>query len=216
VQTLANHKYVGHFAMLVYYVAGPVDLRARGEPQSARVRIHADAPVLGHEPLERRRGAWAWYALFWGGVAVLLAIVSNLFWTRGEERGRGWRMRLARMRATRPVLAAAGIAGALVLGTVGFILYNTTVPEPAETDSDKERVRVEYERRYKRFEWAPQPRVTAVKLHVELFPRAEEMRARGSYTLRNAPARGSTRCTWTSPAACGSTTLAFDGRRGGW
>jgi hypothetical protein len=83
------------------------------------------------------------------------------------------------------VLAAAGIAGALVLGTGGFILYNTTVLNPLETDSDTERVRVEYERRYKRFEWAPQPRVTAVKLHVELFPRAEEMRARGSYTLRN-------------------------------
>ncbi|HEX8430015.1 MAG TPA: ABC transporter permease, partial [Longimicrobium sp.] len=184
-QTLANHKYVGHFGMLLYYVGGPT-VYSLGVQHN--LLVYASSPTLQYSDMNRWTGAevpWAWFTLFWLAVATLLVVLCNLFWTRGEERGRGWRMRLARLRATRPVLVAASVAGALMLGTGGFILYNTVVLNPLHTDRDSERVQAEYERRYKRFEWAPQPRVTGVKLHVELFPRAQEMRTRGTYTLRN-------------------------------
>ncbi|HEY0036536.1 MAG TPA: M1 family aminopeptidase, partial [Longimicrobium sp.] len=42
-----------------------------------------------------------------------------------------------------------------------------------------------YEREYKRFEWVPQPRVTGVTVRVDLFPKAQELRARGTYRLHN-------------------------------
>ena len=185
VQTLANHKYVGHFAMLIYYVAGP-SIYALGVQHN--LLVYASTPTLQYSDMNGwngAEGAWTWYALFWGGVAVLLAIASNLFWPRGEERGGGWRTRLARMRATRPLLAVSALAGLLVLGTGGFIVYNTAILNPWTSDDDSEQVQLRYERQYKRFEWVPQPRVTGVKLRVELFPRAQEMRARGTYRLHN-------------------------------
>lgn len=185
VQTLANHKYVGHFAMLVYYVAGP-SIYALGV--SHNLLVYASTPTLQYSDMNGwngAEGAWTWYALFWGGVAVLLAIASNLFWRRGEEQGGGWRTRLARARATSPVLAAAALAGLLVLGTGGFIVYNTAVLNPWTSEEESEQVQLRYEREYKRFEWAPQPKVTGVKLRVDLYPRAQELRARGTYRIHN-------------------------------
>jgi hypothetical protein len=185
VQTLSNHKYVGHFVMLVYYVAGPIAVTILVQHN---LLVYASTPTLQYSDMNGwggALGAWSWYALFWGGVAVLLAIASNLVWPRGEERGGGWRMRLARMRTTRPLLAASVLAGLLVMGTGGFIVYNTAVLNPWTGEDDSEAVQLRYERQYKRFEWAPQPRITGVKLLVELFPKAQEMRAHGTYRLHN-------------------------------
>ena len=185
VQTLANHKYVGHFAMLLYYIGGPT---IAGIWVQHNLLMYASTPTLQYSDMNGWGGAesaWTWYALFWGGAAVLLAVVSNLFWPRGEERGGGWRTRLARMRTTRPLLAASVLAGLLVMGTGGFIVYNTAVLNPWTGEDDSEAVQLRYERQYKRFEWAPQPRITGVKLLVELFPKAQEMRAHGTYRLHN-------------------------------
>jgi ABC-type transport system involved in multi-copper enzyme maturation permease subunit len=185
VQALASHKYVGHFAMVVYYVGAPTVLSLGFQHN---LLVYASTPTLRYSDMNGWNGAagpWGWYALFWGGVAVLLAIASNLLWPRGEERGGAWRVRLARARATRPLLTAVALAGALVLGTGGFIVYNTLVLNPHQDEDESERVQLRYEREYKRFEWVPQPRITGVRLTVELFPRAQEVRARGTYRLRN-------------------------------
>jgi ABC-type transport system involved in multi-copper enzyme maturation permease subunit len=185
VQTLSNHKYVGHFVVLIYYVVSPFVTTIWVKHN---LLVYSSTPTLQYSDMNGWNGAlesWSWYALFWAGAAVLLAIASNLFWPRGEERGGGWRVRLARMRTTRPLLVAATLAGLLVLGTGGFIVYNTAVLNPWTAEDESEAIQLRYERQYKRYEWAPQPRVTGVKLLVELFPGAQEMRARGTYRLHN-------------------------------
>ena len=54
----------------------------------------------------------------------------------------------------------AAAAVVLVLGTGGFVLYNTNVLREYRTAWEAEAVEAEYERRYKRFEDAPRPRLT--------------------------------------------------------
>jgi ABC-2 type transport system permease protein len=189
VQSLVNHKYVGHLLMILYWVVGPIVATRIADHNlafypSTPTTFYSDMNGYGHTLVAGR-----WYLLFWAGVAVLLAILSNLFWVRGMESGSRWRVRLARARLTRPVLTAAGVAMALVLSTGGFILYNTVGLNDWEPEEDANRALADYEKRYKKFETLPQPRITKADLQVDIFPGTRDLRLRGSYRLVNRTAR---------------------------
>lgn len=185
VQSLVNHKYVGHLIVILFYVSTPL-LYLAGlthnlfHYSSTPETFYSDMNGYGHtiEP-------WGWYTAFWAGVAVLLAVLSNLFWVRGMETGGRWRARLARMRFRRPALVATLSALALILGTGGFILYNTVELNEWKPDDEEERITVEYEKQYKRFESLPQPKITAVTVDVDIYPEGRDLRIRGVYRLAN-------------------------------
>jgi ABC-2 type transport system permease protein len=128
---------------------------------------------------------FVWFKLYWAAVAALLALLSNLLWVRGEERSTHWRMRLARARLSRRVAVAFVVAGGVVLGTGGFIFYNTNQLNEFRTTVADERVRAEYERLYKQYEGIPQPRVTGVELAVEIYPERRDVEIRGEMRLAN-------------------------------
>jgi hypothetical protein len=186
IQTLVNHKYVGHFVFILWFVGQVVlflllgvehNLLAYG---SAPSLTYSDMNGYGHPIIGFR-----WLTLYWLGVSLLLAVLSNLFWVRGEETGARWRLRLARLRLTRPLLAATAGLVVLVLATGGFIFYNTNVLNDFENSEEGEAIQARYERDYKRYEWAPQPRISAVRLQVDIFPRRRDLRMRGTYRLAN-------------------------------
>jgi len=211
VHTLVNQKYVGHVLVVVFYVGmALLYFVARVEHNllmygSTPSLVYSDMNGFGHA-----LGSWRWFAAYWGGVALLLAIASNLFTVRGQETGVRGRLRLARLRLRRPLLAAAAGAVALVLGTGGFIFYNTTALNDFESSRHGQAETARYEKLYKRFEWAPQPRVTAATLNVQLYPRARAMRVRGSYRLvnRTAVSIDSLHVDW--PATLHLRALALD------
>jgi ABC-type transport system involved in multi-copper enzyme maturation permease subunit len=189
IQSLANHKYVGHLIIILYYVLSPFLFFAGFAHNlwhfgSAPETFYSDMNGYGHT-----LGPWRWYMLFWAGVAVLLAILSNLFWVRGMEGGGRWRARLARARLTRPVLAATAAAVALVLGTGGFIVYNTTELNEWRTDDEDNRIVADYEKLYKRYETLPMPEISAADLQVDIFPESRDLRLRGTYRLVNRSGR---------------------------
>ncbi|HEX6913156.1 MAG TPA: M1 family aminopeptidase, partial [Longimicrobium sp.] len=185
VQSLANHKYVGHLVIILYWVLSPFLYFAGLDHNlfhysSTPETFYSDMNGYGHT-----LGPWAWYMAFWAGVAVLLAILSNLFWVRGMEGGRRWRVRLARARFTRPVLVSTLAAAALILGTGGFIVHNTVVLNDWETADESSRVTAEYERMYKQYESLPMPEISAATLEVDIFPASRDLRMRGVYRLVN-------------------------------
>jgi ABC-2 type transport system permease protein len=184
VHTLANHKYVGHLIVVVYFVGAPLAYGAFPHNMiifgSTPETTYSDMNRYGHT-LE----AWGWYTLFWVGVALLLAVASNLFRVRGTEAGAGWRVRMARRRLTRPVGLASAAALLLVAATGGFIVHNTVGVNEWMTPKAGQRLQATYEERYKRFETLPMPRISAVELHAEIFPRTRDLRLRGTYTLVN-------------------------------
>jgi ABC-type transport system involved in multi-copper enzyme maturation permease subunit len=189
IQSLVNHKYVGHLLAIVFYVGAPW-LHGTVLPHNlfhysfTPETFYSDMNGYGHTVQP-----WGWYTAFWAGVAVLLAVVSNLFWVRGMETGGRWRMRLARARFGRPALAASALALALILGTGGFILYNTVELNEWSTGDEDERITAEYEKRYKRYETLPQPRITDVALDVDIYPERRDLRIRGTYRLVNRSGR---------------------------
>jgi hypothetical protein len=128
---------------------------------------------------------WLWFKLYWAAWALLLALAARLLRVRGREGGLGARLRLARRRVTRSTAGVAAAAVALIVTSGGFIFYNTNVLNRYESASETTRRRVEYERRYRRYETIPQPRRAAVDLRVELYPERRAVSIRGSYRLVN-------------------------------
>ena len=185
VQTVVNHKYLGHFVMVLYYLGSSFMGRFGFEHHLYRFPSHpgytySDMNGFGHfvQPL-------VWFDLYWATFAVLLAIGGNLMWVRGLDIRVTRRLSLAlsrfswRLRTT----AAIGLAVFALIG--GFIFYNTNILNEYRTRFDTEIRGANYERNYKQYEKLPQPRITNVRVEVDVFPDERRLRARGIYNIVN-------------------------------
>jgi ABC-type transport system involved in multi-copper enzyme maturation permease subunit len=185
VHVLANHKYMGHLIVVLYFVFG---MFAGQMGIEHNLVTYGSDPGMTYSDMNRFGPFLApfwWFKAYWAGWALLFAVASNLFWVRGQDLGGAWRVRLARARLRRPQYVTAAIAIVLIATLGGFIFYNTNVLNAFDTSTDAERSSVAYERSYKQYEQLPQPRITGVRLAVDLFPREQDLVARGEYQLAN-------------------------------
>jgi hypothetical protein len=185
VHVLVDQKYVGHLIAIIVYV-----LVAFGP----ELGIDPGLLVYGSDPgwtysdmrgLEPFIGPWLLFKLYWAAWALLLAVAAKLLWPRGTERGFGARLRVAGRRLTRRTAATAAVAAALILTFGGLIYYNTSVLYARHAAPSGEGWRAEYERRYGRYAGVQQPRPSATKLHVEIYPGRRAVEIRGTYDLVN-------------------------------
>ncbi|HET7229767.1 MAG TPA: hypothetical protein VFJ16_07190 [Longimicrobium sp.] len=188
VQVMVDRKYVGHLVVLAAYGVmrfGPALgighnlLVYRSDPGWAYSDMRGFSPFMG---------PWLWFKLYWAAWALLLALAARLLWPRGTENGAGARLRLARGRFTRRVMAAASLAVALIVSLGGFIFYNTNVLNRYESADDGVERSAAYERRFGRYAEVPQPLLTGTALRLEIHPARRQVEIRGTYRLVNAGA----------------------------
>lgn len=216
VQVLLNQKYLGHFAMVIYYLFSRFGFSAFGlehhlynYPTAPQGR-YSDMNGYGHlvAPI-------FWFDLYWTALAVLLTIAASLFWVRGVDESWKWRTRLARMRIT-PAIRASAAASALAAVAVGaFIFYNTNRLNHYRTSFERGALRARYEKQYKRLKDSPQPRVTGITVAADLFPSERRVSLRGTYDLENksgAPCR-SVAIDLPSEVVIGKLDLSLANRR---
>ncbi|MEZ4361853.1 MAG: M1 family aminopeptidase [Kofleriaceae bacterium] len=190
VQVLVNHKYLGHFVMVLYFIAMTF-AEALGfehrllHPFQAERVVYSDMNGYGHLLPKVR-----WLQLTWGAAALGLLTLARLFWQRGTVVG--WRSRLvvARSRLTRPVLAAATLALLAGSASAAYVYYNTNVLNRYVPNHRQEDDRAAYEKAYRaRLLALPLAKVTAVEVHVDLFPSTQRVHAKGTFTLTNKTAQ---------------------------
>jgi hypothetical protein len=189
VHSIVDNKYVGHFVIVVYYLlllfAGPLGLEHNlykfGSVPGA---VYSDMNGYGHF-LPRLRA----FQAYWTAASLLLLVAAHLFWTRGTPSSwrERWKTALARLSA--PVLGLAGAATVVFAALGGYIFWNTNVLNRYETSYDRQARQADYEKRYKGTAAEAQPKITAVTLAVDLYPREQRVRMRGRYTLENKTGR---------------------------
>ena len=185
IHSVVNQKYLGHFVMIVYYIAVEFSTPLGFEHNLYKYgaipgATYSDMNGFGHF-LPR---IFAFQA-YWIAAAVLLVIGAYLMWTRGTVSG--WRERgvMARGRFRGGVVAASAAALIAFAGIGGFIFYNTNVLNEYETAQDGQQRQVDYEKKYKATASVAQPRVTAVSVKTDLYPSEQRARMVGTFRLKN-------------------------------
>lgn len=189
VHSLINHKYGGHFAIILYVVGfGTLTNQLSLEHSLYQFGSGLDAPYSDINGFGFFPTRLLWFTVHWSGVAALMLMTTRLAWIRGMETTLSARLAALRRRFSRPILWGASAAGLLLLTTGSVIVYNTTELNAYRTSTAVERLRADYEKTYSRYEAAPQPRVAGVRLDVDLYPERRDASFQGHYDLVNATA----------------------------
>ncbi|MES3022200.1 MAG: M1 family aminopeptidase [Pseudomonadota bacterium] len=185
VQVLVNNKFMAYFVMILYYAATiTFDTLGLDHPMllygTSPEFVYSAMNGYGHY-LPRER----WFMLYWGGLALMLMVLSLVFWPRGCNAELGSRLQLARRTLSLPVLATFALGLAVFAGSGALLYYNLHVANSHLTSWSADVQRAEYERRYRKYAAMPQPRITDVTLAIDLAPERRSLTARGSYVLEN-------------------------------
>ncbi|MHA7821072.1 MAG: ABC transporter permease/M1 family aminopeptidase [Erythrobacter sp.] len=185
VQALSPNKYIGWGIMVLYLVAAiTLDNIGYGHP----LLLYG---TTGFSPVSDMNGdnvagplGW-WLRLYWGGFALLLAVLAHLLWRRGTETRLMPRLASLSRRIASPA-AALGVAGLLVAGGTGAFLFDQMNVENTYRTADQlEELQASYEKEYLQYETLKQPSLTDVTLAVDLYPEERRMEASGSYRMVN-------------------------------
>jgi hypothetical protein len=170
VHTIVNHKYLGHFVMVLYFVVTLVLRQSSFQDYLYRVGetprvVFSD--MNGYGPFA---APTFWFHLYWAIGAVLMAIATNLLWVRGMEVSLRNRLKLAWARVSGPSVLGFATCGLLFVAIGAYIYYNTHVLNQLFTARKFQSDRAQYELKYKQYERMPQPRITDIQTEVELYP----------------------------------------------
>lgn len=185
VQTLVSNKYLGFFIVALFYFWNSTFAQLVVKHNLA---IFASSPGVEYSDMNAFGHAVFGYFVFkayWGAFCLVLAALSSLLWQRGSEPSLKLRFAHALHNANRAswMVVIGGLLAFLVCG--GFIYYNTNIENKFTTQFKEEDHAAYYEKKYKKFENIPQPKVTGVVVNVDIFPYSRSLHASGTYALKN-------------------------------
>lgn len=184
-QALVNNKFVGFILVMVFAVLNTVseffgfehDLYKFG---GSGLGSYSDMNGYGYLLI-----TYLWIKAYWLVFGVLLLIIASVLSVRGAETSFKKRVEFGMQRFTKPLLKFA-LSTLLVFALLGsYIFYNTNILNRYESTADKLEFKADYEKTLKKFEYLPQPKITDVNLHIELYPKTGDYTAEGFYILTN-------------------------------
>jgi aminopeptidase N len=185
VQALSPNKYVGWGIMALYIVA-TITLANLGFDHPLILYAAGTSNPISDMNGDAVAGALGWWVrLYWGGVALLMAVLAHLLWPRGTETRLMPRLKTLPRRLASP---AGGIAlgGVLVTAATGVFLYDQMNMQNTYRNTDaQEELLANYEKQYLQYEDLKQPSLTDVTLDIDLFPEERRMEASGTYRMVN-------------------------------
>ena len=185
VQALVSNKFLGYFiAALFYFWNSTFALLVLKHNlfifSSDPGVIYSDMNSFGHQVFP-----YFIFKIYWGAFAVILAVLSSLLWARGTDKSLKQRWAEARSTENRSSWMVIALGLLVFIGSGAFIYYNTNVLNKFYTDFQQEEQQASYEKKFKKFQNIPQPKITDVTLHVDLFPYQRGLHATGDYVLKN-------------------------------
>jgi aminopeptidase N len=185
VQALSPNKYAGWAVMVVYLISTLV-LSSLGFEHN--LYQFGGTPAVPLSDMNGMGHYWIgadWFRLYWSAFAVVLLVLAYGLWRRGTEARFLPRLR----RLPHRLNGAAGVilVAALVVfsGSGSWIFYNTNILNPYRTRLGDEKWAADYEKRFLRYQYLPQPKIAKVSLNIQLFPKETRVETSGSYLIQN-------------------------------
>ncbi|OYY92060.1 MAG: aminopeptidase [Sphingomonas sp. 28-66-16] len=185
VQALSPNKYVGWAVMVVYFVA-TITLGNIGFEHPLYTYASTGTVRLSDMNGDNVGGATGWWLrLYWGAIALLLAVIAHLLWRRGAAVSLSARLKRMPSRLNGMPGLIAGVAVVTAAASGVFIFYNMNILNDYVTREDLEKAQANYEKKYLKYETLKQPSTTDITLKVDLYPAQKRMEAAGRYALVN-------------------------------
>ena len=185
-QVMSNNKFLGYLLCILWVAASTVGLGLLHWDHN--LYNYGSGPGVPYSDMNGFGHFLAgalWFDGYWACLAVVMLVLAALFWTRGTDDAWRYRLREARARLRAPALVVLVAAALGFIGTGAWIYYNTNVLNTYRNSTAKTVQRADYEKKYAKYKDAPQPRITAVKAAVDIYPYRRRLDIRAHYTLVN-------------------------------
>lgn len=121
---------------------------------------------------------------YWFAFGFLLLVMAYLLWFRGLPHSFQERMSLAKARFTGFIPIASGMA------LISFILLGVSIFQEENKTADRlgltpNQALQQFKENYQNYAGFTQPRITSMKVALDLFPQKNSFEAQGTYTLVN-------------------------------
>lgn len=130
-------------------------------------------------------GAYLWVKIYWVLFGLLLLIFASILMVKGTETElrKRWNGGLKQTGKSLRILSLVCLT--LFICTGSYIFYNNNVLNKFWTKGQQDDYRAGYEKVLKQFEYIPQPKITAIKLKIDLFPSQRAYKIKGYYLVAN-------------------------------
>lgn len=185
VHTIVNNKYLGHFVMILYYL---FSMFMGGMGLEHNLYDFGSDPGIMYSDMNGY-GHFVWpfitYKAYWFSFAIILAILSNLLWVRGNDNNFSKRIKLFKQRFTAPTKVSLTIILLVFVGLGSYIYYNTNILNEYTTSKERLLESVNYEKKYKKYKGYIQPRIVEMNINVDIYPKKRNAFFKGYYILKN-------------------------------
>ncbi len=185
VQTLFRNPYLGLFVLIIILIGFPLIFSSLLEQDIFKFNKGPGYSYSDMNGYGSSLPRFFLYKLYWFIAGCGLLISAYLFWVRGIPHSFKERLSIFKSRFKGYALVGFTICLVSFLAIGSTIYYSDNIKEVRFTAKEQEQQTVDWEKTYKKYENAAQPRIVAVKANVNIFPKTLDFNADGNYLMIN-------------------------------
>ncbi|MEA5403326.1 M1 family aminopeptidase [Arcicella sp. DC2W] len=184
-QALTGNKFVGMLATIAFAIINVAVGVFGFEHTLLNFGGHSLASYSDMNGYGHFLNAYLWVKIYWVLFGLLLLIFASVLMVKGTETGLSKRWTSGLKQTGKSLRIFCLLCLMLFISIGAYIFYNTNVLNEFWTKGEQDNFRAGYEKTLKQFEYIPQPKITAIKLKVELFPSQRAYHIIGYYIVTN-------------------------------
>ncbi|WP_299161483.1 M1 family aminopeptidase [uncultured Tenacibaculum sp.] len=185
VQTLIKNQYLGLFVLLVMLIGLPLLSLAGIEQSVFKYNQGSNYQYSDMNGYGSSFNIYFTYKIYWFLGGAILLVLARLFWMRGITFSFVERLQIAKKRLDVKIIVALSILAILFFGIGGRIYYENNVLNTRTSSKEREQLQVTWEKEYKKYEGKAQPRIVAVNVDMNIFPKTRDFKSSGTYKMIN-------------------------------
>ncbi|MCH3881991.1 MULTISPECIES: ABC transporter permease/M1 family aminopeptidase [Tenacibaculum] len=185
VQTLIKNPYLGLFALLVLLIGLPLLSLAGIEQSVFKYNQGSNYQYSDMNGYGSSFSRYFIYKTYWFVGGLILLILAGLFWMRGITFSFAERFKIAMKRLNVKTIGTLAVLSLIFFGIGGKIYYENNFLNDNRSAKEGEKLRVKWEKDYKKYENYAQPRIVAVNVDMNIFPKTRDFKSSGTYKMIN-------------------------------
>ncbi|RBW61394.1 hypothetical protein DS884_03535 [Tenacibaculum sp. E3R01] len=185
IQTLVGNPYVGLFILIVINFGLPF-LTFAGIEQS--IFKYNQGPSFRYSDMNGYGSSlrrYLTYKGYWTLGGLVLLVLTSLFWVRGLPHSFKERLTIFKSRLTVKTITVLGVFLIAFFTLGGRIYYENNIKNERTSRKEREQLRVKWEKDYKKYQGKAQPRIVAVNIDMNIFPKTYDFKSSGTYKMIN-------------------------------